>query len=108
MQAVIGALSVRLGLDSAAFDKGLSETEKRLNRFGKNLQRAARKMQRLGTQMSVGLTAPLAAIGVSATRTAGEFREAVAQVEAGLASMGNASGRTLGDLKKQADDLQGT
>jgi hypothetical protein len=34
-QAVVGALRVTLGMDSAAFSKGLRSAESRLSRFGK-------------------------------------------------------------------------
>jgi uncharacterized protein YfkK (UPF0435 family) len=105
-QATIGSLSVRMGIDSAAFNKGITELQRKTRGLERSLQRTARRMQRIGTQMSIGLTAPLAAIGVQAVRTAGDYREALAQVEAGLASMGNASGRTIDQLKRQADELQ--
>lgn len=39
MNSVIGALRVVLGLDSAAFDKGLSEAQSRLARFGPALKK---------------------------------------------------------------------
>lgn len=39
MNAVIGALRVVLGLDSAAFDKGLSQAQSRLGKFGAGLKK---------------------------------------------------------------------
>ncbi|WP_048655297.1 phage tail protein [Sinorhizobium fredii] len=60
MNAVIGALRVVLGLDSAAFEKGASNSQRTLSRLGKS-------MQSFGASMSARVTAPLAAAGAAIT-----------------------------------------
>ncbi|RVL53958.1 hypothetical protein [Sinorhizobium meliloti] len=60
MNAVIGALRVVLGLDSAAFEKGASKSQRTLSKLGKS-------MQSFGASMSARVTAPLAAAGAAIT-----------------------------------------
>ena len=104
--ARIGALRVDLGLNSAAFENGLTLAERRLADMGRNLQKTGRKLQSFGQNMTVAVTAPLAALAYTSAQAAIESREAMAQVEAGLKSMGDASGRTLPQLEAQAKALQ--
>jgi hypothetical protein len=107
-QALIGALRVDLGMRTAAFEKGVTEAQKRLKSMERSLKRTARKMQRVGQTMTLGLTGPLAAIGVTATKTAMKYREAAAQVEQGLTTMGDASGKTFEALIADAERLEKT
>jgi hypothetical protein len=58
--AVIGSLRVNLGIDTAAFTKGLSGVQGSLDRVGKTLQQ-------WGGKMSTYVTAPLAGAGVAVT-----------------------------------------
>lgn len=103
--AVIGALRVSLGLDSAAFEKGLSGSQKTLARFNKDMQRASANFTAIGKTLTLGLTVPIAGLGVASIRAAKESADAFGQVEAALQSMGAVSGKTLDDLGKQADRL---
>lgn len=80
--AVIGALRVNLGIDTAAFTKGLASARKQLAAAGKS-------MQSVGKTMSVGLTAPIAAFGVSVLRTAGDFEAAMNRVGAVTGATGD-------------------
>lgn len=107
-QAIIGALSVRFGANTAAFEKGLTTVEKKLKGVERNLKKTARKMKTIGRNMSIGVTAPLAALGVTATKTAIQYREAAAQVEQGLKTMGDASGKTFTQLEADAKRLEKT
>lgn len=106
-QSVIGALRVVLGIDSAAFDDGLTAAQSRLKKTGQQIQQLGGQIAKVGAGLSATVTAPLVAFGVSAARAATESREAFAQVESALASMGNASGRTAEQLKASAKELQG-
>jgi hypothetical protein len=103
--SVIGALRVVLGMDSASFDKGLTKAERELNRFGKEMARTGAKLASAGQALTLGVTLPIIGIGVASMRAAQESADALAQVQASLASMGNASGKTLGDLEAQAERL---
>ncbi|ORE90190.1 phage protein [Stappia sp. 22II-S9-Z10] len=108
--AVIGALRVNLGIDTAAFTKGLSSAQKELAAVGK-------RMQTIGTRMSVGITAPVVAFGASIAKTAGDFEAAMNRVGAvtgapadGLARLtaqAKELGRTTQFSASQAADAMG-
>jgi hypothetical protein len=63
--AVIGALRVVLGADTAALDKGLADARKRLDAFGASMARA-------GTAAAVAFGAATVALGVSIKRAIDE------------------------------------
>ena len=65
-------------------------------------------MQRVGRNLSVGLTAPILAFGGVALKSWDKQEKAIAQVNAGLISTGNAVGFTSEQLQKMASDLQNT
>jgi len=104
--SVIGALRATLGLDSAAFEDGLGIAQKKLNRFGKDFQKMGANIGQMGQTLSIAVTAPLVALAYKSSQAAIESREALAQVEAGLKSMGDAAGRSLPQLQEQAAALQ--
>lgn len=88
------ALNIIFGADSRQLDRALGETQKKL----RNL---AGDMKSLGSSMSLGLTAPIAALGASSVKTFSEFEYAMAKVKA-------VSGATAGEfqsLENQAKDL---
>lgn len=96
MATLIGALRVVLGMDSAAFEEGLSAAEKKLNKFGKNMGKLGSDLMGLGAKLSLGLTAPIAAFGVSTVKVAGDFESSMNRVEA-------ASGATTQQLSDMRD-----
>lgn len=98
MNAKVGSLNVDLTLETARFQKGLSGAQKQLNSFGA-------KMASIGKNLSIGLTAPLVAFGVTAVKAAAESKDALGQVDAALASMGNAAGRTSAQLQGLASGI---
>ena len=106
-QATIGALRVILGADTAAFEKGMNEVERSIKKAQRSIQRIGKKMQRTGAIISASVTAPMLALGKTSFDAAVKHREAVAQIEAGLKSMGDASGKTAAQLKKSALQLEG-
>lgn len=102
---VISRLAVSLTLETAAFEKGATVAEKRLAQSAKSFEKLGGKMQDLGTKLSLGVTAPFVAFGVSATKAALESRDAMAQVDSALKSMGNAAGRTGDQLAGLASGI---
>jgi len=72
----------------------------------RKLDKVGRKMQKLGAGLTVGVTAPLVALSAIAIKNFDEQAKALAQVEAGLKSTGNAVGFTTKELEKQAEALQ--
>lgn len=103
--SVIGALRVTLGIDTAAWESGLSEAQRSLNAAGQRLQAIGNRMSGIGKGMSLAITAPLAAFGVQAVRAATESAQAIGQVNAALASMGPVAGRTSEQLQRAATEL---
>lgn len=91
--SLIGALRVTLGIDTAAFEKGLGIAQKRLNATGKQFERVGKKMQSIGKSMTVGITAPVVAFGVSSLKAAGDFEQAMNRTQA-------VSGATAQELKQ--------
>lgn len=104
--SVIGALRVVLGLDAAAFGKGLSQAQRELRSFGKQMQSIGDGLSRVGQTLTLGLTLPIVAFGVASVKAGQESAAAFAQVEAALKSMGSASGRTMEQLQASASALQ--
>jgi len=103
--AVVGALRVTLGLDSAAFTKGLTAAQKQLRDVGRQFQSVGKTMATVGAGMSAAITAPLIAAGFAASKAAQESADAMGQVEAALKSMGDASGKTKEELAGLATGL---
>lgn len=106
MAELVGSLLVSLGLDSAQFKSGLSEAEKSLKKTERNIVSMGRDVQKAGVALTATVTASFAALVASSVPAAIESREALAQVEAGLNSMGDAAGRNLKQLTDQAALLQ--
>lgn len=75
--AVIGALRVNLGIDTAAFSAGLDQATRRLSRVGK-------QMQSIGRDLSARLTAPLALAGSAIVKASADFEQGMANMAAVL------------------------
>lgn len=78
--SLIGALRVTLGIDTAAFEKGLGIAQKRLNATGKKFDRIGRKMQNIGKSMTLGITAPVVALGAASVKASSDFETAMTNV----------------------------
>lgn len=103
--AVIGALRVNLGLDSAQYTNGLNAAQRQIKAFGAKMQSVGNTMAGIGAGMTLAITGPLIAAGFAASKAAKEAAEAMGQVEAALTSMGDASGKTKAELAGLADGL---
>ena len=104
--AIVGALRVTLGIDTAAFEEGLGIAQKRLAAAGKRMQEVGDSMANIGSKLSVAVTAPLLAAGAAAVKGAQAQAQAMAQVNAALESMGPVAGRTADQLLKASDALE--
>lgn len=100
-QAVIGALRVDLGIDTAAFDRGLEQAQGRLNSIGKSMETVGKRMQSVGKRMSTWVTAPIVGIGAASLKMAGDFEQAMNQV----AALSGATGDQLDALRAKAKEL---
>lgn len=82
MNSVIGALRAVLGMDSTAFEKGVGQAQKQLSALNRSFQRVASDLDKLGSAMSIAITAPIVASGVAVTKAAADFEEGMNKVRA--------------------------
>ena len=97
--AKLGDLIVRVGADTR-------DLNKKLGRVQRNMRSMTGNMEKLGRSITQSVTLPLAGMAALSVQAFRDQAKAVAQVEQGLKSTGNAAGRTLGDLTKMASELQ--
>ncbi|MEO6153400.1 MAG: phage tail length tape measure family protein [Croceibacterium sp.] len=105
MSAKVGSLNVDLSLETARFTKGLTDAQRQLAATQKKFATIGSTMSGIGKTMSLAVTAPIIAFGVSSIKAANESAEALGQVNAALKSMGNVSGRTSAQLQGLATNL---
>lgn len=91
----ISDLNVRLGLITAGFDKQLAGVQARL-------RRSSQQMSDLANNMSLSLSAPLAAFGYSALQAAGDIEALQLALETTMKD----AGRTVGEAKAELDELR--
>lgn len=91
------ALNVLLQADITQFESALKQAEKGLSGFVK----AGEKMKDIGQSMSLYLTAPIALLGGSILKTAGDFEASMNRVSA----ITGAAGKDLEALTNQAKQL---
>lgn len=96
--AVIGALRVTLGLDSAEFMKAGKTIDRQINHMERKFREMGRTLQRTGTQLSAGITAPLAALGVAVARTA----QQMAQNARDMQTSAQVAGEGFEEFQRQA------
>lgn len=104
--ALIGALRVTLGLDTAAFEQGIGLSQKQMAAFQRDFATKGASIAKAGVGLSAAITAPFAALVAKAIPAAIESAQATAQVNAALASMGPAAGRSSDQLAALAGRLQ--
>ncbi len=93
-------LSIKILLNDKQFMSGMRKTSTFLKKLGGN-------MQKTGKNLSRNLTLPILAFGAASVKAFDKQQKALAQVESGLRSTGNAAGFTSEQLQKMAADLQG-
>ena len=84
-----GSIFVRLGLDSTPLTQGLSRASSSLNSFGNSATR-------IGKDLSLKLTAPLALIGRQAIKTASDFEASLGKIT-GLVGVASSEVKQMGD-----------
>ena len=97
--AKLGDLVVRIGADTRDLNKDLARVQR-------NMRSMTSNMQKLGQSISKSVTVPLAGMAALSVQAFRQQAKAVAQVEQGLKSTGNTAGKTIGELKALASDLQ--
>lgn len=104
--AKIGALRVDLGMNTAAFEKGADLATRKLSKVSKKIEQMGKSMGDMGRKLSIGVTAPLILLAKKSVDGFIEQEKAMADVNAALKSMGNASGKTSRELLKTSDALE--
>ena len=92
--ANVGDLVVKLKADAKDLEEGLKGAESSLKRTGD-------KMKGIGKKMSLGITAPIAGIGVGAIMTGANFEKGMNRVKA----LTGTTGAEFDSLRQQAKDL---
>lgn len=105
MAVNVGSLLVSLGLDSGEFKSGLSQAEKEFKRSVRRIDGIGKSMANVGRNLSLAVTAPLVALGVTSVKAAVESNQAFASVEAALKSMGSQAGFTAKQLEEVASGI---
>lgn len=75
MAAIIGALRAVLSLESAAFEKGLSEAQRNFSRFSRQMEQVGERMQGLGTMLTAAVTGPLVGLSVAVSKSVDSLSE---------------------------------
>lgn len=115
--AGIGSLRVDLGMNTAAFTDGIDLASRKMNGFAKQMQKTGAKMRNVGKGLTLGITAPLAAFGVQAAKTAIDAQEMESAFDVTFKGMaasarkwaeetGNAMGRSTQELQEGAMGFQ--
>jgi len=98
----IGSLLIRLAVEHGILQEGLARSEKDVAKTAKAIERRGREIADFGKNMSLALTLPLAGLAAASIKAAKESADALGQVNAALASMGNQAGRTTEQLQALA------
>jgi hypothetical protein len=102
MAIKIGSLLIRLAVEHGILQEGLARSERDVAKTTKAIQRRGQEIADFGEKMSLAISLPLAALAVSSVKAAQESADALGQVNAALASMGTAAGRTTEQLQALA------
>ena len=81
----VGLLTFNFGANMEGFNRAMTKAQKKLKRFGKNIKRT-------GKSLSMGLTLPIAALGVVSIKTFADFEQGMLKVKA-------VSGATVDEFK---------
>ncbi|MDH7444680.1 phage tail length tape measure family protein [Aquimarina sp. 2201CG14-23] len=92
-------VNIKFLADLKQFSTGMQNASRKMDNLG-------RKIKKVGVGLSVGLTAPIVALGFESAKAFDKQSKAIAQVEQGLLSTGNAVGYTSDQLQGLASDLQ--
>jgi len=97
--ATVADVRVKIGVDLQNFNRGMSNVTKGLDKVGK-------QMRATGKSLSLGLTAPILALGAKSIQLFDKQAKALAQVETAVRSTGGAAKLSVKQLTEQASALQ--
>ena len=97
--AKLGDLIVNIGVNTKDLNKKLGQVQR-------NTKRSFGNIEKLGQNLSVAVTLPMAAMAATSVQAFREQQKAIAQVNAGLKSTGAQVGFTSKELQNMASELQ--
>lgn len=97
--AGLASINIKFAADLAGFSSSMQNASRKIEKLGKQLQN-------VGAGLSIGVTAPFVAFSAIALKNWDKQEKAIAQVNAGLLTTGNAVGFTSKQLQQMASDLQ--
>lgn len=106
MAESLGDAVLHLRTDGSKLDAGIDSAKGKAKSLADDFENTGKRMQGIGTNLSLALTLPLTAFAAKAIPAAIESRQALAQVDASLKSMGPNAGRTSEQLQDLARDLE--
>ena len=92
--------------DNSKLAPVMADSEKKVTTFGQRVEATGDKMQGAGKNMMMGLTAPIAALGVTSVKAFSDAEESSAQVEASFKSTGAAAWGNADAIMGLADELE--
>lgn len=95
----IADLLIKIGADSYEFKQKSKEIEQ-------NIEQLSKKLTSMGMAMSLAVTTPIVALGVTAVKAFDGVEKAAAKVRTGIEATGGAAKLSLEELQAYASDLQ--
>lgn len=102
MATRIGSLIIRLAVEHGLLSEGLKRSEQEVAKTTKAIERRGREIADFGKSISLAVSLPILGLAAASIKAAKESADAVGQVNAALASMGNVAGRTSEQLQALA------
>jgi hypothetical protein len=93
-------------MDAGEFHKGVADAEREIDKLGKRMTSFGSEMMKVGTGLTVGLSAPLALFGKASFDAFSGSEKAIKAVEQALKTMGGVSGMTAEKLAAVAEKMQ--
>lgn len=78
---VIGSATYNLDLDSGDFERKSRQAEQTWERVGQRIDHVGQRISRAGRSLTIGLTAPIIAAGVAATKITGDFDTSLSHIQ---------------------------
>jgi len=94
--AGIGSLRVDLGMNTAAFTDGIDLATRKMNKFSNQMKKTGAKMKSLGKNLTLGLTAPIVAMGAASVKSFSDFEKSMSNVST-LIDTNTESLKAMGD-----------
>lgn len=104
MAVKIGSLLIRLAVEHGILQEGLARSERDVARTTRAIQKRGAEIADFGKNLSLAVSLPIIGLAAASIKAAQESADALGQVNAALASMGNQAGRTSEQLQQLAGE----